>query len=118
MPEHKKAWKDWCDAYFLDLIDKSLNVVPKPPKPFAEMTETEFNTWFSKVDLANLESNGGKKFKVKVPSKKNFIQKSQCDKTDIINLPLSLENNATLTGTAAVFKEFGKEFCHTLSRHT
>ena len=110
MPEHKKAWKDWCDAYFLDLIDKSLNVVPKPPKPLAEMTETEFNTWFSKVDLANLESNGGKKFKVKVPSKQELCSKSQCDKTDIINLQLSLEDNATLTGTAAVFKEFGKEF--------
>ena len=47
MPEHKIAWQYWCGAYYLDLIDKSLNVVPKPPKPFDEMTETEFDAWFS-----------------------------------------------------------------------
>ena len=31
-------------------------------------------------------------------------------KTEVINLPLSLEDNATLTGTAAIFEEFSKEF--------
>ena len=84
--------------------------MPKPPQPFAKMTETEFNTWFSKVDLENFESNDKKKFKGKVPSKQKLCSKSQCDKTEIINLPLSLEDNATLAGTAAIFKEFGKEF--------
>ena len=42
--------------------------------------------------------------------KQEFCKNSQVTKTDVINLPLSLENNATLTGTAAILEEFGKEF--------
>ena len=58
--------------------------------------------------MANLENNDGKKLKLR--TSKELCSKSQSVKTEIINLPLSLENNATLTGTAAMFKEFGKEF--------
>ena len=87
----------------MDVIDKSFNGVPKPPKPFDEMTETEFDTWFLKPDLANLEKNDGKKSKLKVLFKKELCSKSQSVKTEIINLLLSLENNATLTGTAGIF---------------
>lgn len=31
-------------------------------------------------------------------------------KTDVLNLPLSLEDNSTLLGTAALFETFSKEF--------
>ena len=31
-------------------------------------------------------------------------------KTDVLNLPLSLEGNSTLLGTAALFETFCKEF--------
>ena len=31
-------------------------------------------------------------------------------KTDILILPLCLENNAATTGTAAIIEQFGKEF--------
>ena len=33
-----------------------------------------------------------------------------CEKSDTLILPLSLENNATTTGTAAIIEEFSKEF--------
>ncbi|CAB4029704.1 Hypothetical predicted protein [Paramuricea clavata] len=62
MPEHKKLWDDWLDGYYLELLDGSLNGIPKPPKPFLEMSE------------------------------------------------LLLEDNSTLTGTAAILEQFGKEF--------
>lgn len=32
------------------------------------------------------------------------------EKTNVVTLPLSLEDKSTLTGTAAVLEEFGKEF--------
>ena len=35
----------------------------------------------------------------------------QCtDKTDVINLSLSFEDNSTLTGTAAILDNFAEEF--------
>ncbi len=34
----------------------------------------------------------------------------QCNKLEMLILPLSLENNATTNGTAAIIEEFGKEF--------
>ena len=67
MPEHKKLWNDWCDIYYLDLLEKSLNVIPTPPKPFAEMEEAELNSWLSKVDFDKPKDDHEKKFKVSVP---------------------------------------------------
>ena len=108
-------WNDWCDRYFLELLDKGLNNTPKPPKSFKEMEEVELNTWLSKTAFAHFDGCGEKEFKVNVPAMQELSKNSQISKTDVINLPLSLENNSTLTGTAAIFEEFGKEFsipCH------
>ncbi len=110
MPEHQKLWGDWCDRYYLKLLDMGRNGIPAPPKSFKDMEEPEINSWVSNVELAESTNVGEKKYKVKVPVKQEFCKNSQVTKTDVINLPLSLENNATLTGTAAILKEFGKEF--------
>jgi hypothetical protein len=73
------------------------------------MDEKEFDTWLSKANLSKgVESE--KKFKVKPPSMQECSVSSQTTKSKIVNLPLSLENNSTLTGTAAIFEEFGREF--------
>ena len=110
MPEHKKLWNDWCDMYYLDLLEKSLNVIPTPPKPFVEMEEAELNSWLSKVNFEKPKDDHEQKFKVSVPKKQTICKNTQVTKTDVINFPLSLEDNSTLNGTAAIYEEFGREF--------
>ena len=69
----------------------------------------EFNIWLSKVDFAK-EVAKQKKFKIMPPSKQEQCLSSQANRTNIVNPPLSLENNSTLTVTAVIFEEFGREF--------
>ena len=48
MPEHKKLWNDWRNIYYLDLLEKSLNVIPIPcPKTH----DIPFNSSAKKFDL-------------------------------------------------------------------
>ena len=110
MPDHKKLWDDWRDRYLLEFIETSFNYIPTPPKSFETMSETEFNSWLSKIDVSKLEDSQETKFKVAVPTKQVLCKNSQIVKTDVLNLPLSLEDNSSLNGTASIFDEFGKEF--------
>ena len=110
MPEHKKIWDQWCDGYYLELLNQSLNGIPTPPKPFGEMREAEFNSWLSRIDFAKHNSVTEEKFKINPPSKQERCSSSQSSKTEVVNLKLSLEDNSTLTGTAEIVEQFGKEF--------
>lgn len=110
MPEHKKLWDDWLDGYYLELLDGSLNGIPKPPKPFLDMSEVDLNSWLSKVDFGKHKRESVKKFKISLPSKQERCLNNQSKKTDVVNLQLSWEDNSTLTGTAAILEQFGKEF--------
>ena len=110
MPEHKCLWDKWHDGYYLELLYESLNCIPTPPKPFEKMRETELNLWLLKIDFEKQLSGTDTKFKINPQSKKERCSSSQSLKTDIINLKLSLEDNSTLTGTAAILKQFGEEF--------
>ncbi len=109
MADHKKIWEDWCDGYLLELLDQSLNHIPKPPKDFGNMNEAEFNSWLSKVDL-NKKDATDNLYKISPPSKQERCRSSQISKTDVVNLQLSLENNSTLTGTASILEKFAEEF--------
>ncbi len=110
MPEHKKIWDDWRDGYYLELLDGCLNGIPEPPKHFLEMSEADLNSWLSKVDFGKHKRESIKKFKISPPSKQERCLNNQSTKTDVVNLQLSLENNSTLTGTAAILEQFGEEF--------
>ena len=110
MPEHKKLWDSWCDGYYLELLRHGLNDIPKPPKSFVDMSETEITHWLAKVDFAKHEKENEKKSKINPPSKQERCSSSQSTKSNVINLKLSLEDNSTLTGTAAILEQFGKEF--------
>lgn len=110
MPDHKKLWDDWREHYYLELLDGCLNDVPLPPKPFTEMDEAQLNTGLSKIYLTNSNNNGRKEFTINVPAKRELCLNTQSSKTNIVHLPLSLEDNSTLNGTAAILEEFGKEF--------
>ncbi|CAB4040389.1 Hypothetical predicted protein [Paramuricea clavata] len=51
------------------------------------------------------------KFRVKIPPVDEFCKSTQSiNKTDIFNLPLSLEDNSTLTGIASILEQFATEF--------
>ena len=108
MADHQKIWEDWCDVYLLELLDQSLNHVPKLPEDFSDMTESEFNLWLSKVDLNNDAPDN--LYKISPPCKQECCQSFQVSKTDVINLEVLLENNLTLTRTASILEKFAKEF--------
>ena len=89
--------------YFTKLLDVGLNAVPNSEKKIDAMSEQEFQAWLKKQILS--ESHLQKyKLQKTLPRKKNE------GPTKTIILPLSIENNATITGTAAVLEHYGQEF--------
>ena len=109
MPEHKLLWENWCDRYFLALLDKTLNFAHTLLKPFNEMNENEVSTWLRSVDAEKVNEQG--KYKVKIPHVDEFCKNVQStEKTDVVDLSLSIEDNSTLTGIASILKEFAAEF--------
>ena len=83
-----------------------LNEIPVPDKDFKDLTEEEFVEWLSKQDISVLRRKG--KYLIQVPEMIN--PQSSNAKSDVVILPLSLEDNSTITGTACILEEFGKEF--------
>jgi hypothetical protein len=72
------------------------------------MSESEVHDW---LQHANLNERNDK-YKVNIPSVEELCKNMQStEKTDVINLSLSLEDNSTLTGTASILDDFAKEFC-------
>ncbi len=105
-----KLWDDWHDHYYLELLDGYLNNLPLPSKPFSEMNEKELNLWLSRLSSTDDECRKEQRFKIIVQPKQELCSNSQSTKTNVVHLPLSLEDNSTLHGTAAIFEEFGREF--------
>lgn len=101
-----KIWNDAKDCYFLSLLKMGLNTIPMCSKNFEDMSEQEFVEWLSKQDLDEQKKKKGK-FAVQVPE---MVEPGNTNKSDVVILPLSLEDNSTINGTASIFEEFGKEF--------
>ncbi len=74
-----------------------MNTIPESDKPISDMAEKELNDWLTKQEhdicVPNLQMQSSR----------------HCEKSDTLILPLSLENNATTTGTAAIV-EHAKEY--------
>ena len=70
------------------------------------MNEKEFDQWLQEQDFSRSMTG---EYDVVLP-KQTITTNSNCQKSETLILPLSLENNATTTGTAAIIEEFGKEF--------
>lgn len=70
------------------------------------MNEKEFDLWLKNQDFS---TNEKQTFDIKMP-KVSIQLDPHCSKSETLILPLSLENNATTTGTAAIIEQFGKEF--------
>ena len=105
MPEHQKIWDQWKDKYYLELLDKGLNSILETSKPFCKMNEEDMNNWLRAQDFTTVPTQI---FKVKPPDNHTFSLRKQTGQIETIILRLSLENNATLTGTAEILEEFKK----------
>ena len=88
----------------------TLNKLPESPKKLEEMNETEVNAWLRNIDFTKMNTLQPE-YDITVSPVSNFCKNMQViKKTDVLNLPLSLEDNSTLLGTAALFETFCKEF--------
>ncbi|XP_078591192.1 uncharacterized protein LOC144870649 [Branchiostoma floridae x Branchiostoma japonicum] len=100
-PDLEQVWEQAQDDYYLDLLDTALNKLPKDIRDQTDKTAAQQKSWLSKQDLKNSQTYTIRQRSANPPNSK---------KTDIVILPLSTENEATLTGTACINEEFGKEF--------
>lgn len=70
------------------------------------MTEKECNQWPSSADYC-IQQN----VKISIPSIESICDTSMSTvKTDVHILPLSVENNSTLTGTSGILDQFAEEY--------
>ena len=82
-----------------------MNKVPRAEKEFSSMNEQEFNTWLKEKNENDDNSSEPVYTFMSVPEK----QQTQ-ESTKTLILPITLENNATVSGTASVLEEFGQQF--------
>ena len=72
-----------------------------------DMSESEFNKWMSKQDFTKRKT----KYKIKIQTTEDLLDTTNsCTKTNAFVLPLSLEDNATISGTSAILQEIEAEF--------
>ena len=100
--DHLKLWEEAKDNYLCKLLDVGLNKVPRAEKEFSSMNEQEFNTWL-KENNENDDNSSEPVYTFMLVSEKQQTQES----TKTLILPISLETNATVSGTASVLEEFG-----------
>ena len=103
-PDHALIWDKWMSYYLLSALDDGLN---KLPQNLSAMEEKDFDSWLSKADFEKCNE----KIKIAIPDPKTFLDDSASShKTKTSILTLSLENNATVSGTANILKEFANTF--------
>ncbi len=89
----------------LKLLDAGLNNVREPEKEFSCMSEHDFNDWL-RDKMENDTVSSEYKFNTSSATRENQVT----EPTKTLLLPLSLENNASVSGTASVLEEFGRQF--------
>ncbi|CAB4032915.1 ankyrin repeat domain-containing [Paramuricea clavata] len=88
-------------------MDKVLNFLPNTNKSLDKMNKVEFNKWLVNSDL----TKSRKRYKINVLEQDELLDTTHgLRKTEAYVLPLSLEDNSTISGTAAILKEFESEF--------
>ena len=111
MQDHKKLWSDFSNAYTTKLLNMGLNCVPPPAeKQFKEMSDNEFTAWLSSINFEEFEKLPRPYIIQEESFSTLFSLRSSVMKTDTLILPLSLEDNSTLPGTASILEAFAKEF--------
>ena len=106
--EQDKVFESYCDYYILSAMDIAYDSLPTCKKRLGDMTATEIDHWLAKSDFSRPKT---KKYKLKIPNLEDIIDmKNSLRKTDVVVLPLSLEDNATIAGTTAILEEFETDF--------
>ncbi|KAJ7388428.1 hypothetical protein OS493_037653 [Desmophyllum pertusum] len=100
--EHSLLWKRYSKRYILSLLYDGLNRIP------SHDTCQRENVTSGCLKLITVSNS--RMLKLAFPPLKALLQVTSTVKTDVHILPLSLENNATLTGTSAILDQFAKEF--------
>ena len=104
-PDHLRVWHEVQDHFLLQMLDGALNI-PDNEVHFSDMSGKELSDWLSKENFSQKN-----KVEYDINCSSLSLQASpRCDKSEMLILPLSLENNATTNGTATIIEEFGKEF--------
>ena len=101
-------WEMFLKRYILCLLHDGLNRIPAlHGKPIQEMNEMECNQWLSHADVSMQTNN----VKIIIPDIASISDTSMSDvKSDVNVLPLSLEDNSTITGTSSILNQFAQEF--------
>ncbi|XP_066263266.1 uncharacterized protein [Branchiostoma lanceolatum] len=106
-PELAQIWEDAKDSFFLELLDIGLNQLPEDTQLQSHKSPAEQKAWLSAQSFKS-----SKTYAIRHKPTKP----SNCKKSDITILPLSTENEATLTGTACIIEEFAQEFSIPIDR--
>ena len=94
-------WDKFLKRYILCLLHDGLNRLHG--KSIHEMNEIQCNQWLSKADFTVHTNNA----KISIPDIASIAVTSM---SDIHVLPMSLEDNSTITGTASILDQFAKDF--------
>ena len=107
--EHHSLWDLWINYYLLDILSVAFPFVPSDLE-LSKLSENEFNTWLSKVKFEEIDTSSCKidSSNLLVKFRKTYSGSHSATKTAILNL--SLENNATVTGTGAILQELANQF--------
>ena len=101
--EHSALWDSWLNYYLLCLTDEGLNTLVTD-KALNSMAESNINKWLNEKTFENRQGE----FIINLESAEKLMKDGSLGNgaSKMFVLSLSLENNATATGTAAIFKEF------------
>ena len=94
------------DHYLLSVLEAACNGIPDTEKCISDMSEKELSDLLVKWNSLERKRE---MLDIHLPSL-SMQSSPHCEKSKTLILPLSLENNATTTGTAAIIEEFGNEF--------
>jgi hypothetical protein len=117
--KHEELWGEIKDRYFLNLLDVGLNKIPSCSKPIDELSDKEYDAWIKESLLTtNDEASREASYQIDIPQLEREFP--LMGKSEYLILPLSLENNSTLTVPASILEQFSRGFkipCKHASRH-
>jgi hypothetical protein len=99
-----ELWNEVQANFLLKLLNTSLICISSSDKDVVDMDEKDFDHW-----LKNFSESTTTDYDIVIPPL-SIKSNPNCIMSDTLILPLSLEDNTTTTGTAAIMEEFRKEF--------
>ena len=105
--EKKEMFENFKDIYLLELMDTTFNEIPQTNTKIKDMIEEDINKVLPKIGT---DSKKRKKVDIVLPRLETVLKNGNSQKTKTVILPLSLEDNSTIAGTACIFDNLGNLF--------